>query len=99
MGEKLKGPLRDILDADLVFISQYATYKNRDKMFDDIWENVGKSKAAGLEIFEGAYGYMVRYKLTGERNYYMTEYIEFRDNKISKIEVYTGFETAQQHKT
>ena len=92
MGEKIKDPLYLILQPDMVFTSQYAVYNDRDKMIEDIWPNVGRTKAEELDIFGTGDKYMVKYKIKGERNMAMAEYIEFRDDRISRIEVYIGFE-------
>jgi hypothetical protein len=92
MGEKIKEPLYEILHPDLVFLSQYAVYKSRDTMIEDIWPHVGKTQAQELEIFGDEDKFMVKYKILHQRNMTMSEYIEFKDDKISKIEVYMGFE-------
>lgn len=92
MGEKIKEPLYDILQHDVIFLSQYAIYKDRNKMIDDIWPNVGLTKAHDIQIFGEIDKYMVKYKIKGQHNMTMSEYIEFRDDKISKIEVYIGFD-------
>jgi hypothetical protein len=60
-------------------------------MIDDIWAYVGQNKVSGLQIFGEGNKYMVKYTLTGQRNFTMSEYLEFINDKISRIEVYMGF--------
>jgi hypothetical protein len=92
MSEKIKGPLYDLLKPDLVFISPFAVYNDRDKMIEDIWPAVGQNKAVELEIFGDRDRFMVKYRLEGQRNMALSEYIQFTGDKISRIEVYPGFE-------
>lgn len=89
--KKLREPLEQILVKDFIHLSQYARYHDRDQMLDEIWPEVGKTKAADLNIYGKDGKYMVKYKVVGKREMKMAEYIEFQGEKISKIEVYTGF--------
>ena len=89
-----KESLRETLTADLTHVSVFATYKNRDKMIEEVWPSVGQTWADNLQIF-GAYPeFMVRYKVVGgeRKSRNMSEYIRFEGDKITEIEVYMGRE-------
>lgn len=84
--------LEDILAPDVVFMSSYATYKNRDEMLNAIWEDVlqNENTVQNLEIFQNGNTYMVKYKLQTSAIITMSEYIKFDHKKIVKIEVFMG---------
>ena len=61
-------------------------------MIDEIWSGVGKNNAHGLQIYGDKDKYLVKHKIQGQPNMTMAEYIEFHNEKISKMEVYMGSE-------
>lgn len=89
-----KEALREILTPDLKHASDFAIYTDRDEMIEDIWPNVGQTWAENLQIFGFHPEFMVRYKVVGgerpSRN--MSEYILFKGDKITEIEVFMGRE-------
>ena len=89
---KDKESLRKLLKMDFKFKSSYAEYNDRDLMLDEIWPQVlaNDNKVKDLEIFENGNKFMVKYTLELNENVSMSEYIEFEDDLISKIEVYMG---------
>lgn len=89
-----KESLRDLLTPDFKHISDFATYTDRDKMIEDIWPAVGKTRAEDLQIFGSHPEFMVCYKVTGGERpaRRMSEYIRFEGDKITEIEVFMGRE-------
>jgi|AntRauTorcE11898_2_1112593.scaffolds.fasta_scaffold03571_7 ketosteroid isomerase-like protein len=89
-----KEGLRELLTADFKHISDFATYTDRDKMIEDIWPDVGQTWAEDLKILGSHPEFMVCYKVVGgERpSRRMSEYIRFKGEKITEIEVFMGRE-------
>ena len=61
-------------------------------MLEDIWPHVLENNSImhDLEIFENGNKFMVRYNLKLIETVSMSEFIEFEEDKISKIEVFIG---------
>ncbi|MCW9708140.1 hypothetical protein [Fodinibius salsisoli] len=89
-----KEALKETLTTDLTHISDWATYTDRDEMIEEIWPSVGQSWATDLQIFGAHPEFMVRYKVVSEENpaRNMAEFLRFKDEKITEIEVFTGRE-------
>ncbi len=85
-----KEGLRQILTPDVLHVSPFGQFDNRDQMLDTIWPEVGKTYAVDLEIYGEGDTYMVRYRHAGQGSRRFAEYIRFKADKIAEIEVYLG---------
>lgn len=83
-------PLNRILTEDFQHRSPFGDYEGRDAMLDTIWPTVGNSKAVDIKIFGEGDTYMVKYRVTGAYEKSMAEYIEFREGRMSYVEVFIG---------
>ncbi|MCR9154150.1 MAG: hypothetical protein NXI09_08575 [Bacteroidetes bacterium] len=83
--------LERILVSNFQFISDYAKYRNRDEMLNEIWPAVlnNNNKLTDIEIFGNRNGFIVKYNLLTPDTVRMAEQIVFDGAKISKIEVFS----------
>ena len=84
--------LTGLLTKDFAFASSYATYKDRDKMLDDIWPHVvqNRNRVEDLEFFHLGNQLIAKYCHAGSPETGICELFEFEENKIRSIKVYTS---------
>lgn len=90
--ERDRAGLEARLRPDFRHVSLSGIHDDRDRMLDAIWPEVGRSWAVGIRIFGSGQEFMVRYRLAGERDGLMAEYIRFEGDRIAEIEVFAGCE-------
>jgi hypothetical protein len=90
--ERDKEGLRSLLTADFHHVSPFGEWRDRDAMIEAIWPQVGRSWAAGLQVFGAAPEWMVRYQVEGADGpaANMAEFVRFEGDRIAEIEVYAG---------
>ena len=89
------GCLRSLLTPDFHFVSSLGEYRERDAMLDEIWPAVGQTWATNLHIFGEGPEFVVVYEHENAPGLQrppmrMAEYLRFRGEQISELEVFVG---------
>jgi hypothetical protein len=88
--ERDRAGLERLLVENFRHVSPFGVYDDRDRMLDEIWPHVGRTRAVDIEVFGTAPCFMVRYRHAGERSGSMAEWIRFEGPRIAEIEVFAG---------
>ena len=92
--QKNRNKLTEILSDDFNFISQYARYTDKESMLNEIWPQVlvNENVISELKVFKADSQFIVRYILVSKIKQSMCEFIQFKNDEISSIEVFIGNE-------
>jgi len=90
--ERDRAGLERLLTPDFRHVSAFGVHEDRDRMLDEIWPDVGRTRAIDIRIFGTTPEFMVRYRQAGDHKGSLAEHIRFDGDRIAEIEVFIGCE-------